>query len=275
MTGYDVEHMVREISGFLARRSSNLAVDDQHDPWRAGRLRSVKVYPRTWRTRFERLAEQSSGHAKHQLDWAIQWLDKTGRDVSSNSITRAELVELAEALDASHDHGRSHVRLFVAAMMWGSGTTNGRGPWRTGEALCDPTLTPKLLRSHGQVRDGRLAEAHSHFAVSGIGESFATKWLWVCSLQSPALRRTGLILDLRVRRTLFQIQPLGAEVVPRGSSMYAEFVEAMHLVAEQLRREDPIVSAEFVEWLLFERPSARGDSESRCLYDWAKQRHAS
>ncbi|GAA5008294.1 hypothetical protein GCM10025734_50250 [Kitasatospora paranensis] len=66
--------------------------------------------------------------------------------------------------------------LFVAVMIWGSGTTNGRGPRYTADALSDPRLPHVLRTTRSAVRAGRLSAAYDGFALRGVGRSFFTKW---------------------------------------------------------------------------------------------------
>jgi hypothetical protein len=64
--------------------------------------------------------------------------------------------------------------LFVAVMIWGSGTTNGRAPRYTGAALGDPRLPGVLDTTRDAVRAGELGRAYAEFRVRGVGRSFFT-----------------------------------------------------------------------------------------------------
>lgn len=168
-------------------------------------------------------------------------------------LDRNDLERLAGEPD---DAGR--VALFVATMMWGSGTTNGRGPRYTARALTDERLIDTLRVTAEAVGRDDLRSAYASFRVSGVGESFFTKWFWAASLADHPARRP-LICDLRVRATL---ERLGWTLTPTGrrhAVRYDAFVTFVHEVASHLDRG---ASAEQVEWLLFER-----SKDADCLYD--------
>lgn len=154
-------------------------------------------------------------------------------------------------------------------MIWGSGKTNGRGPWRTRQALDDDHLVGTLATTRERVLKGDLAGAWSGFLISGIGPAFFTKWFWACTLGPSSGDRAAVILDARVRQTLWRLQadPSDSKVVPRGPKGYAAFVDAVSDVAAALRRgEFTSIDAEKVEWLLFARPGP-GESSELCLHE--------
>lgn len=186
-----------------------------------------------------------------------------GRDLC---IDRSKLVELSGA--AAHGGHLERVRLFVAGQVWGSGTTNGRGPWRTTQALADPRVETHLCDSAAAARVWKPSEARRAWAVSGIGTSFATKWLWAATLDvnPPAGGCRPLILDDRVRGTLGLLgwRP-GHAADPDGS--YAAWVSAAHRWAQVLRERGLAgADAEKVEWLLFDRERGRGNADIASLH---------
>jgi hypothetical protein len=114
---------------------------------------------------------------------------------ASGYISRADLLAYSKAAVGTDDS--TMVRLFVATMIWGSGTSNGRGPMNTAAALHDERLGEALKASHSHVVSERVPEAYRVFRVHRVGPSFFTKWFWAAGLAQP-LRLTPLILDSRV-----------------------------------------------------------------------------
>lgn len=161
-------------------------------------------------------------------------------------ITREVLLDLsAQAVDDA-----SLVKAWATTMMWGAGASNGRGPWRTAQGLAFTGLTEVLATTMNAVRDGDLESAHARFKVPGSGEAFFTKWLWVAGLGTAA--QAPLILDQRVLTTLRHVHG-GTWSRPRGTSGYRSYVTAMHEAAAALAPTYPRLTAEKLEWLLFDR----------------------
>lgn len=169
------------------------------------------------------------------------------------------------------------IRLWVATMMWGSGTSNGRGPWRTAQGLADRDMPTVLDRTFGLVAEGRLRDAYSAFDIDGCGESFFTKWLWSAALADSTASPTPLILDRRVCDVLGIIYPpTTAWRQPLGATGYVEYVDQMSTVVSTLQETiGPHMTAEKLEWLMFERPDGRSSDSSRrepCLFEWLRSR---
>lgn len=119
----------------------------------------------------------------------------TTEATAGGRISRADLAFLSAAVDESDDD--SFRQLFVATMMWGSGTSNGRGPRYTAAALDDEQLVPSLMVSRRMILDGDPARAYSSFRSRGVGPAFFTKWFWAAGLDRD-LDPAPLILDARV-----------------------------------------------------------------------------
>ena len=97
-------------------------------------------------------------------------------------------------------------RLCVKTMMWGSGTTNGRGPRYTASALRRSDIAQLMKKIYNDLADGRIEDAYRiHKKIPGVGPSFHTKLLWVIgsAIENKAL--TPLILDDRVWASLKRI----------------------------------------------------------------------
>ncbi|MGA5876607.1 hypothetical protein ACPC3D_12360 [Streptomyces cellulosae] len=86
------------------------------DRYRGCEQRPVRFRPKTWRARLE------AHDAAHVLDVGVACTTGTSGD---RLIDRGDLARLRDAVD---DDPGSLRDLFVAVMIWGSGTTNGRGP---------------------------------------------------------------------------------------------------------------------------------------------------
>lgn len=139
--------------------------------------------------------------------------------------------------------------LFVAVMIWGSGTTNGRGPRYTSAALSDTRLADVLRDTRASVRSGNLEAAYTRFALNGVGRSFFTKWFAAVDDRGRDADR-ALILDVRVFRSLNALGWSSREAagVSHWPTRYAVYVSTMHAWARELG-----VTAEWLEWLLFDR----------------------
>lgn len=169
-----------------------------------------------------------------------------GRRGADHEIDRPRLLELSVA--AARGNERRCVTLWVAAMMWGSGTLNGRGPWRTAEGLAHPDLGTLLVESHRCVRNGDLSGAYTLAQdIPGSGEATFTKWLWAAGLAFDDPQQGALIFDGMVRSGLATL-----DIKPgRTGDGYADFVSVMHAAAERLRATGfEHVTAERLEWLL-------------------------
>jgi hypothetical protein len=228
--------------------------------------RSVSFRPGTWLARLEAARDRASAEIQRQLEGACSYI-RMGFPIQGDAtITRADLVALSQRLLGTGKTDLDLISMWVATMAWGSGKTNGRGPWRLEQSLCARQLVGTLRSTHELVQRGQLAEAHAAFDVYGIGESFFTKWFWVASLSAPQERR-ALILDKRVRTTLWRLQPT-PPIVPKTSTDYATFVAAMHDIGRVVLPADMAGdAAEKVEWLLFDRRSARSTGIYRDLAD--------
>lgn len=116
----------------------------------------------------------------------------------SGSVRRADLVKFA----ANADGADGLLRLFVATMIWGTGTGDNRGPWRTAEALRNSDAAVRMLaNTRDLVLDGQPGTAYRTFRLPKVGPAFFTKWFWAVALpHSPTL--VPLILDARVWASL-------------------------------------------------------------------------
>ncbi|MFD0650992.1 hypothetical protein I1A49_21355 [Streptomyces malaysiensis subsp. malaysiensis] len=204
------------------------------DHHRDCRQESVRFRPSTWRPRLEPYG------AAHVLDVGVGCVSPSG----DRLISRGDLVDLRDRVGDDPDGLRD---LFVAVMIWGSGTTNGRGPRYTEAALSDARLPTVLRTTRQAVRSGDLSGAYRQFVLNGVRRSFSTKWFAAVDDRDVGCAR-ALILDSRV---LHSLNALGwsswqAAGTRRWPPRYATYVSSMHGWASSLG-----VTADWLEWLLF------------------------
>ena len=267
MRSYDTDSRTTRIAEYIELYRDSEVAYRAHEPGflTAQPLRRiVTIRPSTWLARLDAAHDRTPEETRHQLGWARSFMHERFPNPGDATISRSDLVELSECLVEGTSSDQELVALWVATMAWGSGKTNGRGPWRLEQSLSAPTLVETLRTTSALVLTGQLAKAHASFDIDGIGESFFTKWFWVTSLCAPQERR-ALILDKRVRTTLWRTQS-SPPIVPRTSADYAAFVAAAHVVGRALLPgHSDGDAAEKIEWLLFDRQPARGSSAYRDL----------
>jgi hypothetical protein len=126
--------------------------------------------------------------------------------------------------------------LFVKTMMWGSGTTNGRGPRYTNKALSDGKLVGTLIKVREFLMKSDIPSAYDlHRQIPGVGPSFHTKLLWVIGSDIENLNPRPLILDELVWKGLksigwSSIQAAGS--LNRGRRYCAYLNQCSRLAAE-------------------------------------------
>lgn len=148
--------------------------------------RPIEFNPVTWRPRL----------LQHPV--AQEVLDELK---GGSTIDRDYLRTLALGLTAGDEN--AHLRLFTAVMIWGTGTADGRGAWRTEQAL-DSHPGRVLAKTAALVAQGKLDEAYRTFRtcrVPRVGPAFFTKWLWAVGTRNSE-PPWPLILDSRVSKSL-------------------------------------------------------------------------
>ncbi|MET7456497.1 hypothetical protein ABZT03_32385 [Streptomyces sp. NPDC005574] len=195
----------------------------------------VRFRPATWRSWLE------PHGAAHVLDVGVGCTTGPSGD---RLISRDDLARLRDHLGDDPDDLRD---LYVAVMLWGCGTTNGRGPRHTQAALSDARMPTVLRTTRESVREGDLSRAYRQFVLKGVGRSFFTKWFAAVDDRDPTCER-ALILDDRVFRSLNALGWSSYEVAGtrHWPTRYATYVSSMHTWAASLD-----VPAERLEWLLF------------------------
>lgn len=172
----------------------------------------------------------------------------TDETSTGGQITRKQLVDLSRACDSGDPDDL--VRLFVATMLWGSGTSNGRGPRYTAEALNDPRLVPSLTSTREMVLNGDPGQAYAKFRSSGVGPAFYTKWFWAAGLERE-LGPMPLILDARVWSSLGALgwDSRTSAGSRRWKDRYPAYLTAMEGWANDL---PGVNDAEHLEQMLFQ-----------------------
>lgn len=167
---------------------------------------------------------------------------------AGGQIGRRDLVSLSAAADESDID--SVVRLFVATMIWGSGTGDNRGAWRTASALADDRLLPSLTSTRRLILGGDPVAAYASFRGSRVGPSFFTKWFWAAGLDR-ALDPTPLILDEQVWASLGALgwDSRVAAGSRRRAKRYGAYLESMRRWAAAL---PSVTTVEQLEQILFE-----------------------
>ncbi|MEV5812190.1 hypothetical protein [Streptomyces mutabilis] len=195
----------------------------------------VRFRPRTWHPRL------ASYGAAHVLDIGVE---SAGEPAGDRLIERSDLARLRDLAGDDADGLRD---LFVAVMVWGSGTTNGRGPRYTEAALSDTRLHTVLRTTRDAVRSGDLSGAYRQFVVKGVGRSFFTKWFAAVDDREVTCEQ-ALILDDRVFRSLNALgwSSWKAAGTRHWPTRYVTYVGAMHGWASSLG-----VTPDWLEWLLF------------------------
>ncbi|WP_079123389.1 hypothetical protein [Streptomyces abyssalis] len=158
-------------------------------------------------------------------------------------IGRQDLDVLRDAVRTQAD---GLCEFFTAVMIWGSGTTNGRGPRYTEMALCDARLRGTLARTCELVRAGDLVGAYRAFRVAGVGSPFFTKWF--AAVDDGSGMERALILDSRVFNTLNGLGWVSwkAAGTRTRAVRYAAYVHQMHSWARALD-----VDPSRLEWVMF------------------------
>ena len=146
----------------------------------------------------------------------------------AGSYSRTDLKKLVSHAFSENDR---HLisELFVKTMMWGSGTTNGRGPRYTSKALVAGKPVEVLIKVRELLLSSQISEAYDlHHEIPGVGPSFHTKFLWVVGSDIPYLKPRPLILDDLVWKGLKAIgwSSIKAAGTIRRGKRYVAYLEA-------------------------------------------------
>ena len=198
---------------------------------------------------------------------------------SSSTLRQVDRKLLHQLASAAHQSGKpcDLVSLWVATRMWGSGTSNGRGPLNTARGLTSKSLLPVLEGTASALWNGftgaNITNAYGLFVLPGSREAFFTKWFWALALDDPNPQLRPLILDLRVRQTVRKLlNGVQGWTPPRGRAGYIRYLQLMDAATQNLAASFSHLDSEKLEWLFYDRPPRsmryhQGSTEP-CLYDW-------
>ena len=138
--------------------------------------------------------EQGAVHIHPSIWTRYEFISKVLPDPAT-SYSRNNLKQLVTGAFRDND-SQLISELFVKTMMWGSGTTNGRGPRYTNKALSDGKLVATLIKAREFLIKSDIPDAYDlHRQIPGVGPSFHTKLLWVMGSDIENLNPRPLILD--------------------------------------------------------------------------------
>lgn len=163
-------------------------------------------------------------------------------------LSRSDMRELTvdrSSVNANRD-------LFIAAMIWGRGKSNGRMLPSIMKALRTKSCDDALALAAEQVAEGDLEAAHRSWQLPGLREPFFTKWFWATGIR-PHAGPAALVLDGRVWRTLSALKwnSINDAESTRRAKRYMAYVRTAHAWADELSHPESVVTAEDVEFALF------------------------
>jgi hypothetical protein len=115
-------------------------------------------------------------------------------------------------------------------------------------------IAAHALRGANTLGDGAIEHAHATFRLPGVRQAFFTKWFAFAG-RVPNRAWQPLILDSRVYATLndtLMISTTSLAGSRNKAARYRAYVEAMHAWARDLSADGRTVTAERLEWVLFE-----------------------
>ncbi len=166
------------------------------------------------------------------------WIDEPRAvdviDAYSGSITRADLADLADPALAKRGPD-DLLRLFVGCQLWGAGTGDNRGPWRTSQALATDGVAEVLVRLADQVGNGDLGPTYGS-QLRMWGPSFVTKFTYALALAVDRAAPRALILDQLVWASLTALgwDSRAAAGSRRWADRYVAYLDTMHSWAREL-----------------------------------------
>jgi len=169
-------------------------------------------------------------------------------------VSIADLKKLAES-DVSNRV------LFVAVMMWGRGTKNGRLMPKFKMVSTAVNFEETLKQTRDLITAGKPVKAYQVWidsGIKGIGEPFFTKWFFVCGLDSKASGLQPLVPDSRVWKSLAKIgwlseRQTGTKYRKNPAGAYGAYLEAMTQWASDLSDETVKISPLQVEQFFFRK----------------------
>lgn len=183
--------------------------------------------------------------AESEILFSEQWL-------GSRKVSVEDLASLANG-------GVENRALFIAAMMWGRGPKNGRLMPKFERVVTHEHFEGVLLETRKLIGEGKPAEAYQAWidsGLNGIRESFFTKWLFVCGLDSRSSGLQPLVLDARVWKSLRTIgwsseRQTGEKYRKAPAKAYDAYLKAMRVWAAQLSSDSSQITPLQLEQFFF------------------------
>jgi hypothetical protein len=183
-----------------------------------------------------------------------------------DAITRKNIKGLGDETKYNRENAR---KLFIAAMIWGYGTT-AYGPYRV-RAMLDNELANMILGDTIQkIVERDIKTAYRDFELRGCGPAFMTKFFYFIGL-SANVKPLPLILDSRVAQSLilllkdeglyptdfvkFSVNKNGRINVSRYPDGYIRYIELMDEWSQELG-----CHADAIEFFLFNPPQEFGST---------------
>lgn len=204
----------------------------------AYRQNAVPFVESTWR----------SWLASSDIDASV--IDTVFSSLGKGATTRSEIRDLAALPEQDADR---RLTLFIAVLIWGRGKNNGRMRDPILRVLNNPRRDEILASTAELAIAGDAADAFKAWRLPGLQSAFFTKWLWAASSAHP--ERCCLVQDKLVWDSLnaFGWNSRDAAGGSRNRAVrYAAYVRDARLCSEQLSSETFSVTAEDVEYTLFD-----------------------
>lgn len=163
------------------------------------------------------------------------------------SLTRDNLRREAERFHRDPTEELAKI-LFVKTMMWGSGTSNGRGPRYTNQALESGFVAKGMSDIRKCLRDSNVIAAYQ-VKIPGVGESFHTKLLWVVGSAVRELTPKPLILDSRVRAGIQRLPVSDRNRLTRIRGAAKRYIEYLAFCREWVGEDGEPEDAEYTLYL--------------------------
>lgn len=143
--------------------------------------------------------------------------------------------------------------LFIAAMVWGRGKSNGRMLPHIMNAIRSAQFDDTLAVTSRQIIEGELEAAYRAWDLPGVREPFFTKWFWAAGQRCQAAGGRPLVLDTRVWNTL---SALGWDSIEAAGSRkrarrYLAYLRTVEWWSDQLSQPGAAVGPEDIEFALF------------------------
>ena len=182
---------------------------------------------------------------------------RSGADLALDLIAGSgDLVDRALLTTMSAEVGSSPERsaaCWFAVMCWGAGPQNRSRLRQWARAMPAPGFVRALDESYLRYRSGDLVGAYRWSLMPGVGEAYATKWLWVLGLADPAEGVVPHVLDARVWAVLRRLrwQPTGGNRPERWVNSCQVLASWAHELGT--RRPDWHLDGDRLEQLMFDR----------------------